>query len=403
MRVHINPGVLRGSVQAPPSKSMGHRLMICAALSGGTSTVRGISDSQDMLATLDCLTALGATCSQSGTTLTVHGIQSPTVGTPTLPCRESGSTLRFLIPVALTQSDRIRLTGSERLMERGVGVYENVFAQKNISFQRTADGLCINGDLTSGEYVLPGDVSSQFVSGLLFALPRLNGDSTVRVLPPVESRSYIDMTVAAMATFGVQVTEIEATTFYIKGRQQYQATDVSVEGDWSNGAFLYALQALGHPITVDGLDPDSLQGDRVCLKRLNELKNGCPVIDISDCPDLGPILFAVAGACHGATFTGTRRLQIKESDRARAMADELEKLGVTVEIHDNTAVVHGGTLTPPKTPLCGHNDHRVVMALSVLLSLVGGDIQGAEAVAKSYPSFFEELEQLGLEVTYDVE
>ena len=403
MRVCIKPCTLRGSVTAPPSKSMGHRLMICAALADGISTLRGISDSQDMLATLDCLTALGAAPSQSGTTLTLRGATAPTAGEVTLPCRESGSTLRFLIPVALALVGDARLVGSERLMERGVGVYEKLFSEKNITVKHCSDGLYVSGRLTPGEYVLPGDVSSQFVSGLLFALPLLDGDSTVRVLPPVESRSYIDMTIAAMASFGAEVTEIELNTFSVKGNQHYRATDMAVEGDWSNAAFLYALQTLGHAVTVRGPSTDSLQGDKVCIRLLNELKNGCPTVDLSNCPDLGPVLFAVAGACHGATFTGTRRLQIKESDRARVMATELAAMGIRADVGDNTVRVYGGTLTAPDRPLQGHNDHRIVMALAILLSLVGGDIQGAEAVAKSYPDFFDQLERLGLEVTYDME
>ena len=403
MRVHIKPSTVRGSIAAPPSKSMGHRLLICAALSNGSCTVRGISDSQDMLATLDCLSALGMTYTQDGDVLTVHGIQASPTDTVTLPCRESGSTLRFLIPPALHLSHSACFIGSDRLMERGVGVYEDLFSQKNISVKKAADGLHISGRLTPGDYTLPGNVSSQFVSGLLFALPLLDGNSTIRVLPPVESRAYIDMTVDAMKAFGIAVTEPCANTFVIGGNQAYRPVDTTVEGDWSNGAFLYALRTLGHPVDVSGLKADSLQGDKICVDLLEQLRNGRPTIDISGCPDLGPVLFAVAAACHGATFTGTRRLQIKESDRARAMAEELAKMGIRVDVGDNTATVYGGTLTAPTEELCGHNDHRIVMALSVLLSRVGGAITEAEAVQKSYPDFFRVLEERGLEVAYDME
>lgn len=401
MRVCIKPSRLAGTANAPPSKSMGHRLLIGAALSDGVSTVHGISDSQDILATLDCLAALGVTYQRNGADVQFGGTATSSDGV--LPCRESGSTLRFLLPLALCLNGEARLTGSPRLMERGIGIYEETLTPKGVCFEKASDEIYAVGHLLPGEYVLSGNVSSQFISGLLFALPLLEGDSSLRVLPPVESRGYIDMTITALRTFGICITEPESNTFYIKGSQRYCPTDVSVEGDWSNAAFLYALQTLGHDVTVTDLDPNSLQGDKVCVSHLAALKDGYPTIDLSNCPDLGPILFAVAAACHGATFTGTRRLRIKESDRARAMADELAAMGIRVDVDEDSVTVHGGTLSSPARPLCGHNDHRIVMALTVLLSLVGGEIHGAEAVSKSYPDFFAVMERLGLEVAYDME
>jgi 3-phosphoshikimate 1-carboxyvinyltransferase len=396
MKVNISPSRAHGRVNAPPSKSFAHRMMICAALAGGTSVIDGVAESEDMLATLDCIRAMGAECSLSGQRLTVTGIAGRFGGKPEFPCRESGSTLRFLLPVALTAGCGGTFTGTERLMERGIGVYETLFAEKGIAVNKNG-GITVGGALTPGEYTLPGNVSSQFVSGLLFALPLLGGDSTVRVLPPVESRAYIDITAAVETQFGVTITESEPNVFAVKGGQKFRATNAAVEGDWSNAAFLLALNHLGGSVEVSGLNPLSLQGDRVCAELLDRLESPGAQIDVSACPDLAPILFAVAAAKHGAHFTGTARLKIKESDRAAVMARELAKFGISSDIRENESFISGG-LSAPNAELCGHNDHRIVMALSVLLSMTGGVIDGAEAIRKSYPDFFTTLAALGTEV-----
>ena len=398
MNVRIEPGLLCGEVSAPPSKSCAHRLLLCAALAEGSSTVSGVSESQDILATLDCISALGCSHRRDGSSVTLsgglHGFPDGTV----FPCRESGSTLRFLLPLALTCGGRTVFTGTERLMQRGVGVYEALFRDRGISITQTPGSVTVSGQLQPGVYDVPGDVSSQFVSGLLFALPLLNGDSTLRVLPPVESRPYIRMTLDALRRFGIVVEEPEADTFYIPGDQRYQPASVTVEGDWSNAAVLLAFRELGSEITVNGLNPDSIQGDRVCIGLLNALDESQPEIDLSDCPDLGPLLFAVAALKRGAVFTGTRRLRLKESDRASAMAEELGKFGIRCEVSENRVTVFAGGLHRPEALLSAHNDHRIVMALTLLCSRTGGEISGAEAVSKSYPDFFPTLRALGLEI-----
>lgn len=396
MKAVISPGRACGRAKAPPSKSFAHRMMICAALAGGTSVIDGVAESEDMLATLECIGAMGAECSLGGQRLTVKGIGGKFVGSPEFPCRESGSTLRFLLPVALTAGCGGTFGGAERLMERGIGVYEALFAEKGIKINKSKQ-ITVSGALTPGEYALPGNVSSQFVSGLLFALPLLCGDSTVRVLPPVESRPYIDITAAVEDIFGVKIAESEPNIFTVKGGQHFSAANAAVEGDWSNAAFLLALNHLGGSVEVTGLNAASLQGDRVCAELLDRLEYSGAEIDVSACPDLAPILFAVAAAKHGAHFTGTARLKIKESDRAAVMAQELAKFGISSEINENDAYISGG-LTAPTAELCGHNDHRIVMALSVLATVTGGVIDGAEAVRKSYPDFFETLTALGTEV-----
>ena len=395
MNVTIRPGRADGVAAVPPSKSCAHRLLICGALAKGTSVIDGVIESEDMLATLDCLRALGASVTKSGAVVTVCGRAETPAGP--FPCRESGSTLRFLLPVALALGTEAVFTGTERLMARGVSVYEEALAPKGITFTHTPRSLTVRGALTPGEYILRGDVSSQFVSGLLLALPLLAGESVIRLLPPVESRSYIGLTLDALAQFGVRI-EAEGDTLRIPGGQPYMPCRAYVEGDWSNAAALAALNALGGHVTLTGLNPDSRQGDRVCLSLLARLDTPDAQIDLSDCPDLGPVLFAAAALKNGARFTGTRRLRIKESDRAAAMARELAKFGIRAEVGENDVRILPGTLVPPKEPLESHNDHRVVMALTLLAARAGGTVTGAEAVNKSFPGFFRTVRDLGLEI-----
>ncbi len=401
MNVFIPKSHARGTANAPPSKSYAHRMMICAALADGESVLSGIEESEDVLATLDCLRALGATVKKDGASLTVLGVGASRPSHPVFPCRESGSTLRFLLPIALLYAQEVTFCGSARLMERGISVYEETLSQKGITFTKNSTSITARGRLTAGEYLLPGDVSSQFLSGLAFALPLLDGDSTLRILPPFESRAYFDLTLDALGRFGISVEKEDAFTYRIRGNQSYLAHAEAVEGDWSNAAFLFALSTLGDAVTVAGLNPNSLQGDRVCLSHLARLQNGCPSLDLSECPDLAPILFAVAAECHGAHFSGTARLKIKESDRATVMARELAKFGAKVTVNENSVEIEKAPLHAPAEVLCGHNDHRIVMALSVLASRYGAVITDAQAVAKSYPDFFETLQALGVEVKYE--
>ena len=417
MKIQINPGTARGRVTAPPSKSMAHRMMICAGLAAGTSVLQGISDSQDMQATLDCLAALGAQWQKDGETVTITGIGSARTavhadagaagtqtGEPVLRCRESGSTLRFFIPICLQTGRRAQLVGAPRLMERPLQVYAQLCRERGLLFAQEGQALTVQGPLPAGSYRLRGDISSQFISGLLFALQLCEGDSTVTILPPIESRPYIDMSLAALKTFGVRAAWQDAQTLYIPGGQQYHACDAQVEGDFSNAAFFGILDAIRpeNQVQIDGLPPaaDSLQADRVYPALLARLEEPAPCIDLTDCPDLGPILFAAAAAKHGGRFVGTKRLKIKESDRGAAMAEELRKCGVSVTVGEDEILVEPSAsgLQAPTVPLSGHNDHRIVMSAAVLLTLTGGVIEGAEAVSKSFPDFFDKLQALGIEV-----
>ncbi len=398
MNVHISKGFSHGTVKAPPSKSMAHRNLICAALSDGKSTVRGISMSQDVSATVDCLTALGARFDFDGENVSVSGASLHSVPDGTvLYCRESGSTLRFMLPLCLIGGAEVTLVGSRRLMQRPMDVYRLLCIERGIDYSSGDGFVKVKGRLASGRYDIAGDVSSQFVSGLLFALPLLDGDSIINLSGRIESRSYIDLTLCALHRSGIEAYWRDERSLFVKGGGRYSAVDTTVEGDYSNAAFLSALDVLGGSVTVNGLSADTVQGDAVYGRYFDMLKNGAPSLDISDCPDLGPILIALAAALNGAVLTGTNRLRIKESDRGAAMAAELAKFGAKIELGDGIITVRGG-LHAPSEVLCGHGDHRIVMALATLLTLFGGDISGAEAVNKSFPDYFEVLSSLGIEV-----
>ena len=398
MELEIRPGRASGTVTAPPSKSMSHRLLLGAGLCRGTSVVRNVALSEDILATIDVLRALGAKVYVDDDYVFVKGTDVMRAKcAETISCRESGSTLRFFIPLMLLSGSTFTLTGQGRLLQRPQSVYEDLCRAQGLRFERTDDSITLAGPLRAGDFTIPGDISSQFISGLLFALPLLDADSTIRLTPPVESRSYIDMTLSALRAFGVSASWADDTTLRVPGGQSYTPWDIAVEGDWSNAAFFGALSAFGDDVSVTGLRRDSLQGDRVFEAYFEKLRSGCAELDISDCPDLGPVLMAAAAGLHGCVLTGTKRLAIKESDRGAAMAQELSKLGVRCEMENNAIRVSSG-LCAPSEPLSGHNDHRIVMACAVLLTRVGGTLTGAEAVRKSFPDFFDRLRGLGIEV-----
>lgn len=401
MKITINKSLAKGTIIAPPSKSMAHRMLISGGLSEGKSIIHKIAPSEDILATLDCLEALGAKYTYDGYTVEIYGIgKNPLSPKDTLKCRESGSTLRFFLPLCMI-GEKITLTGSEKLLSRPLGVFEELCKNQNILFENSGKEITIKGTLKSGDYEIPGNISSQFITGLLFALPLLSGDSLIKIIPPIESLSYINLTLEALAEFGINIKWQDQNTLYIKGNQEYQPREVTVEGDYSNTAFFEALNFVGGNVKIEGLNPKSIQGDRVYAELFKKLDKGTPTIDISDCPDLGPILFSVASVKNGATFTGTKRLKIKESDRSTAMASELLKFGVEAQIEDDKVKIFPKNFHKPTEVLYGHNDHRIVMSMSVLLTLTGGTIEGAEAVKKSMPDFFQNLENLGVDIHYE--
>ena len=395
MTVYIKPSVACGEITAPPSKSVSHRVLVAAALSGG-SRVNNIAQSDDIKATIRALKSLGADVAINGSLASVGGLAPEKIQSVTVGVKESGSTLRFLIPLCMLCGERITFTGAKRLFERDLSVYEKIASEQGIVFEKAQNSLTVSGRLKCGVFNIRGDISSQFVSGLMFALPLLAGDSFIRFTTPVESRPYIDMTVKVLADFGIEIKSLK-DGYFINGGQVYKAKETTVEGDYSNAAFLDAFNLLGGNVTVKGLTDETLQGDRVYKDVYKKIKSGGS-FDLSDCPDLAPVLFALAAKLEGARFTGTARLKIKESDRAVAMSRELSKFGAKLSVKDNEVTVEKSTLHAPCQPLDSHNDHRVVMALSVLLSGYGGEIEGAEAINKSYPGFFGDIEKIGIEV-----
>lgn len=402
MKATFFPSVARGEVCAPPSKSVAHRLLVACALSDGQSVIRGISQSEDMLATLSCVRALGAKAKTEGSASYIQGCKKTPLENAVFDCNESGSTLRFFLPIVLALGAKnCTFKGTARLIQRGIGVYDEVFAQNGVKVQKEADTITVWGRLASGNYTVRGDVSSQYITGLLIALSLLDEDSTITVIEPFESRAYVDITVDVMKKCGVDIQRADKNVFVVKGGQRFKSGNYTVEGDWSNSAFLLAFNYIGGEVQVEDLAEDSVQGDKVCKRYFEQLECQNAVIDVSDCPDLAPILFAVSAMKSGATFVGTRRLKIKESDRAETMVEELSKCGIKADIQENSVTIYGGKSHAPNATIFGHNDHRIVMANAVILSKVGGTIDGIEAVKKSYPNFFEEIAKLGVKYEFD--
>ena len=413
MDVTIAPSRLRGSVTPPPSKSMAHRALIAAALvRGGISILHNLADSKDIQATCRCLSALGVRLdSLGGDSLRICGPGSAIVEAgpaPILDCGESGSTLRFLIPVALLVNGRAEFTGRGRLMERPLKPYEDLFRAKGIAWALkngvlTVDGGRGHGRLTldPGEYRLPGDVSSQFITGLLFVLPLLEGDSDLILTSPLESRGYVDMTLDVLRQFGATV-ELREDGFHVPGRQTYQAGELTIETDWSQAAFWYAANFAGGQVEIQGLNPRSRQGDKeIALQYWKLAKPGEAELDVSQCPDLVPPLAAMAAVRAGTTrLTHAARLRMKESDRLSTVSAALQALGAQVEEGPDSLTIHGRERLPGGGTVDCCNDHRIAMMAAVSAAFAQSPVQllGAECVEKSYPEFWKHFIQLGGDV-----
>ncbi len=411
MNVQIFPASLHGKVCAPPSKSIAHRALICAALARGKSTVSPVDLSKDMEATIGALKAMGASIIRKENEVTVTGIDTPPRQTK-IDCMESGSTLRFLIPIAAAKGMSCRFVGSGRLPERPLAPYFDEFQKKGVYLDRKFIPLNLSGQLQPGLYTLPGDISSQFITGLLFALPLLLEDSVITLSTPLESAPYVDLTIDVLKKFGVHIFR-EKDRFIIPGRQEYQPQKFYVEADFSNAAFFLTASALGNNVKVHGLSSDSLQGDRKILDILSSfgastvLENGFvsttqslsrpAEIDGRDIPDLLPILCVAAAAAPGRTVIhGTKRLKIKESDRAAAMVDGLSRLGGQIREESDQLIIDGGKPLHGAT-VSSYSDHRIVMSMAIAACLTDSPIiiEGAQAVEKSYPGFFEDFKALG--------
>ena len=398
MNVTIKPSVASGEINAPPSKSCAHRLLICAALAKGKSVIENIGTNDDIVATISCLKEFGAKIEIDGNKAVVCGIDNNEKKEQlNLFCNESGSTLRFLIPLSLVFSNNTIFNGSDRLLERPQNVYEEVFTEMDCYLKKEGKVLVADGELKSGLYKIRGDVSSQFLTGLLFALPLLAGDSEIVLTTPLQSAPYVDITIDVLSKFGVEIKKSK-NGFYIKGNQEYMPQNLSVEGDWSNAAFLEAFNLINGDVSLEGMNEESFQGDKVYRKFFNVLMNGTPILDISDCPDLGPVLISCAALCNGAIIKGTKRLKIKESNRGIAMQTELSKFGVDIIVNEDEIIIPKTEIKAPKEKLNCHNDHRIAMSLAILCSKVGGTLENAQCVNKSYPEFFDNIKTLGIQI-----
>ena len=389
MDITITPGKLSGTITAIPSKSQAHRLLICAAFANNETTLICPDINRDIEATVDCLNALGANIFRTADGYSVDPI-SKIPETAVLNCCESGSTLRFMLPIvgALGVDATFQMAG--RLPQRPLSPLWEEMERMGCTLTRpTADALRCQGKLKNGEYTIDGGVSSQFITGLLFALSLIGGGK-LNITGKIESLPYIEMTQKAMAIFGICTDN-----YTVAPGQKYVSPGLwTVEGDWSNGAFFLAAQALGNPLDVGNLDPDSPQGDRASASLLQQLKENI-VIDASDIPDLVPILSIVAGAKNGAIFKNIQRLRIKESDRVASTIAMLEALGGKAASTEDTLTVYGtgyrGGIVDAQ------NDHRIAMSAAIAATVCTEPVTilGAEAVKKSYPKFWDEYARLG--------
>lgn len=416
MNVCVLPGALSGTVPAISSKSDAHRILIAAALADAPTRVVCNVLSEDILATVHCMRALGAKIDYADGAFTVEPMQPHASNAAVeLDCGESGSVLRFLLPVVSALGKNGVFTGRGRLPERPVTDLRQVMEAHGVHFSPVgAFPICTEGKLTAGKYTLKGNVSSQYVTGLLLALPLLANDSEIELLPPVESASYIRMTLQTLHTFGIAV-ECAENRYRIKGGQTYRSPRlVTVDGDWSNAAFFLTAGALGGPVTVTGLRLDSTQGDKAVLDVLRKMGAEIVIkgdavtvsgahlhgvkIDASDTPDLIPILSVAAAAAESGitTVVNAGRLRIKESDRLAAICDSLGRIGIACTETDDGLTVEGGQ-TILGGAVSGFNDHRMVMSMAVAASCAQDavTIDGAQAVQKTYPHFFDDFKKLG--------
>ncbi len=402
MDVQITPRRLSGVVTPPPSKSLAHRWILAAALAAGVSTIHNLDFSEDIEATLRCMSNFRCRWEWQGEdTLKIWGCISRERDYPVPPrfdCGESGSTLRFLIPLALALEGGGEFTGRGRLMERPLGPYFQLFDRQGI-FHQLQDGvLTVRGDLRPGEYRLPGNVSSQFFTGLLLALPLLDGPSVVVSTTKLESASYAAMTMGVLARAGIHVRWSPGLNGFGIEPGVYGPFEETVEADWSQAAFWYAAIALGSNLRLRGLKGQSSQGDAAVLAHSKKLSAAGEVsVNLSDCPDLLPPLAAIAALRRGTTrFVGAARLRLKESDRLATVTRMLKALGGAVSEEEDGLTVYGVS-TLPGGVVDGANDHRIVMAAAVAATRCQGPvtIRGAEAVKKSYPHFWRDYEALG--------
>ncbi|MBC5786615.1 3-phosphoshikimate 1-carboxyvinyltransferase [Clostridium facile] len=413
MQVVFSPSQLDGKITIPPSKSLSHRAILSAALANGTSKIENIILSKDIVATLDAVKALGATYTISGNTVTVTGIQS-LAEQATIDCCESGSTLRFFIPIVSSLGVSGTFLGKGKLPTRPITPYLTEMSKNGVVFDyHNTMPFSVSGQLQPGDYQIDGDISSQFVTGLLFALPLLNGESQIHINGKLESKPYADMTIDVLQQFGIQVMETEYG-YRIPGNQSYHPHDYRVEGDFSQAAFFAVAAAGKGSVLLQDLNLDSSQGDKEiltiiksCGAKVEQKEDGILIsatqalkpfeVDASDIPDLVPILGVLGSICQGKSWiTGAKRLKIKESDRLKAISDCLNTLGGKLTPYEDKLEIdgvdsfHSGNVD-------SFNDHRIAMSTAIAALFSDGQVQlnTAESVQKSYPEFYQDYQSLG--------
>ena len=418
-QIQLIPTKLKGKITLPPSKSLAHRAIIAAGLSKGISRIDHIAYSQDIKATIQAMEALGTIIEQHEDYLIVNGkytfTKNNTMPGIEIDCVESGSTLRFMVPISIVKENKVRFTGRGQLGKRPLNTFYEIFERQNIGYLYRENVLDLNiiGTLKPDLYRIPGNISSQFITGLLFALPLLPGDSIIEMTSPLESRGYIDLTLHILKLYGITIINHEYKQFIIRGRQEYQATDYTVEADFSQAAFYLVADALGNDVTVMNLNLDSLQGDKVILdilKKMNcsieEVDGGIKVVnhgltgttvDASQCPDIIPVVALALATSQGKSeVLQASRLRIKECDRLSATVKELNTLGAKLIEHEESMEItevdclKGGNVS-------SHDDHRMAMMLAIASTICQKDviIDNKECVKKSYPNFWEDFMMLG--------
>jgi 3-phosphoshikimate 1-carboxyvinyltransferase len=413
--IRIIPSSLKGEINIPPSKSLAHRAVICAGLSEGVSNISNIIYSQDIKATIEGMKSLGVEIENYSDNLSIRGRSYPILIKDTIDCIESGSTLRFLISIALLTGEEITFQGRGKLVSRPLNVYYDIFEKQGIKYETNKGELPlkVKGKLKSGDFFVKGNISSQFITGLMFTLPLLEGDSKIIMTTELESKGYVDLTIDCLKKFGIEIENNDYKEFHIKGNQKYKAMDYRVEGDFSQAAFWIVAGILGKEIRCKDLNVNSLQGDKVILdivKKMGgkiEVKDGCIdvkqsntkgiTIDASECPDLVPILSVLGAVSEGTTkIINAERVRIKECDRLKAVAAELNKIGAEVEELKDGLIIKGKKVLKGGV-VDSWNDHRIAMAMAVASIKCEKEliITNSRAVNKSYPHFWEDFKKLG--------
>ncbi|MFI3329551.1 MAG: 3-phosphoshikimate 1-carboxyvinyltransferase [bacterium] len=389
MRIEIIPNKLSGSIDVIPSKSCLHRAIIASSLADGISTIENILFSDDIKATINACIKLGASIEKKDNKLIIKGTTNYNTN-QIVDCIESGSTLRFMIPIFLINNNKVKFIGSEGLLSRPLDVYYNIFDKQNIKY----NNLLIEGNLKPDTFYIDGSISSQFITGLLFSLPLLKNDSKIVITNNLESKGYVDITIDILKKFNIIIENNNYNEFIIKGNQKYISANYQTEADYSQASFFLVANELGSNISINNLNINSLQPDKKIIDDILKIKNN-KKIDLSENPDCGPIL-SVLASFYNTSFINAKRLRIKECDRITSMVNNLNLLNANVveeedKMHfDKVSILNGNEVN-------SYNDHRVAMAMAIASTVCSSNVilNEANSVSKSYPKFWDDFKKLG--------